>query len=184
MAQDLKMIVCSEPTGATMQEWCSSVFLPFWANASHDRQHGGFIDRVDRAGRDIGVGFKRTRVQGRQIFVFSHAAMTGLLPDGLELAQSGVRFLRDHALDPAGRGWRFKVSPDGRTVVDGTYEFYCQSFVLFGLGWYLRASGDRSVLPLIDMTLDFLDSHLGESTHGGYVDSWASGAAPGAWLSP
>jgi mannose/cellobiose epimerase-like protein (N-acyl-D-glucosamine 2-epimerase family) len=184
MLEELKSGVCTQPNAANMTRWCQQIFLPYWADKSHDRVHGGFVDRVDREGREIEVGYKRTRVQARQIFVFSQAAMSGLLPAGLTLATSGVEFLQAHAWDHAEKGWMFKLSPDGARVVDPTREFYCQSFVLFGLSWYLRASGNGDVLPLIDDTLAFLDTHLSEPLYGGYVDSWKPGAARGSIVLP
>lgn len=184
MLEELKSSVCTRPDAANMTRWCQQIFLPYWADKSRDRLHGGFIDRVDHEGREIQVGYKRTRVQARQIFVFSQAAFGGLLPDGLTLATSGVEFLRAHAWDHVDKGWMFKLSPDGTRVIDPTREFYCQSFMLFGLGWYLRASGNSDVLPLINDTFTFIDTRLGEPLHGGYTDSWKPGLARGEIVLP
>jgi mannose/cellobiose epimerase-like protein (N-acyl-D-glucosamine 2-epimerase family) len=156
----------------SLRHWCKSVLLPFWLEASWDRERGGFFDRLDLSGRVVDLDYKRARVQGRQVYVFSHAAVLGLLTEGEAAARSGYDFLVQHAWDRTAGGWRFKVAVDGSRVIDAGRELYCQAFVILGLGWLFRVARDPEVLLWIDRTLAFIDSRMWDSSHGGYWNRW------------
>jgi mannose/cellobiose epimerase-like protein (N-acyl-D-glucosamine 2-epimerase family) len=125
----------------------------------------------------VALDYKRARVQGRQIYVFSHAALLGLLPEGEEAARAGYDFLRRHMWDDSDGGWRYKVSVDGRHCLDPCRHLYCQSFAIFGLGWLFRLTGDPEMLAWIDRTLAFVDARMSDPVHGGYWD-FRTGAEP------
>jgi len=61
---------------APVRRWLFEEALPFWAEKGIDRALGGYVEqlRLDGAA-DPDVDFKRTRVIGRQIYVFCHAAL-------------------------------------------------------------------------------------------------------------
>lgn len=158
----------SHLTGEALRTWLAQSFLPFWAEHSFDASCGGFHDRLTLDFEVMPVGYKRLRVQARQIFVFSHAYKLGLYPEGLELAQRGVAFCLAHGWAADEGGWVFKVSPDGRTVVEGTRDLYCQAFMIFALASYYEASGDQAVLEWIERTVTFVEKHMQDAVHGGY----------------
>ncbi|MBV1887011.1 MAG: AGE family epimerase/isomerase [Parvibaculaceae bacterium] len=151
-----------------LRTWLSQSFLPFWAEHSFDVSCGGFHDRLNLDFDVMPVGYKRLRVQARQIFVFSHAHQLGLFPSGLELAQRGVAFCLEHGWASDKGGWVFKVSPDGRQVIDGTRDLYCQAFMIFALASYYEASGDEAVLEWIERTVVFIEEYMQDYVHGGY----------------
>src|SRR5918994_1685359 len=175
---ELKAAIVTHPCSETINAWCRAVLLPFWVQASWDRQHGGFFERLDRNGSVVPLDYKRTRLQGRQIYVFSQAALKGLLPEAAEAATSGVEFLVRNAWNRAEGGWVFKLSTDGRQQLDETRHLYCQAFALFGLGWYLRWSKDPEILGWVEKTLGFIDATMRHPA-GGYWNLWTSSAEQG-----
>ncbi|MEQ1809421.1 MAG: AGE family epimerase/isomerase [Terricaulis sp.] len=140
------------------QTWAFDEALPLWAERGVDRAYGGFEEELDLEGRAVSVDFKRTRVAGRQIYVFAHAALLGWT-QGAQIADEGVRFLTKSAwLGPA-KGWARLVARDGR-VLDPTPDLYDLAFVLFGLAWHHRLTGHSRSRELALETIRFIRSRM------------------------
>ncbi|MEG9861205.1 MAG: AGE family epimerase/isomerase [Parvularculales bacterium] len=146
--------------------WLEKVALPLWARAGVNPEHGGFREYLTREGDVEDGGITRLRVQARQIYVFSHGAMLGW-SEGLEGARRGFEFLISYGWREDSGGWCHRLTAEG-TVYDGLRDTYDHAFVLLALAWYYRASRDDRALALIRRTLLFLDTHLLDTTHGGY----------------
>ena len=113
---------------------------------------------------------KRLMVQGRQLYVYSNAALLGWYPDGRRLADRCVEFILSSFYQADGnRGWIHSLSPDG-SVVNPMRDTYAHAFVLFGLAHYNQLVRDYQIVRVIDETLAFLDDEL-KSAEGGYVDA-------------
>ncbi len=160
----------------TLRAWLSEVLLPFWRERTVDREHGGFFERLTPEGALVPLDYKRMRLQGRQIYLFSHAALLGLDPEGRAIAERGLDFITRHGWHPNG-GWVFKLSLDGARVLDPTRHLYCQAFVLFGLAWFHRLTGASEALALADRTLDFIEAQMRDPRAGGYLNEWVEGQA-------
>ena len=142
-----------EDTLAAIRRWTFDAALPFWLERGLDREHGGYVEMFDAQGM-ASAPYKRTRVTGRQIYVFSHAALLGV--DGAaDAALHGYRFLRDRAWLDDGR-WARRMDRSGG-LLDATPDLYDTAFVLFALGWYARLSNDPEPVDLALATLDRLD---------------------------
>src|SRR5688572_315767 len=85
-----------------MKDWLFLEALPFWSTVGVDGNRG-FVEALDLDGKPKAVGFKRTRVHARQIYVFSHAYTLDFDP-GLRTAQNGLDFLIAHGWLKSG-GW-------------------------------------------------------------------------------
>lgn len=155
--------------------WLASEALPLWSGAGRDSEAGGFLEALSLDGKPILDGVKRMRVQARQIYVYSHAHLLGWSPPGadgaaLAAARAGFEFLtRCYWRDP-GDGFIFSASRDG-TPADTRIETYEQAFALFAFAWYHRASGDAEALSWAGRTLDFLDTAVADTAHGGYFEN-------------
>jgi mannose/cellobiose epimerase-like protein (N-acyl-D-glucosamine 2-epimerase family) len=148
-----------------VRRWCFEDALPVWSQAGRDGPDGGFVEMLDLQGRPADPGFKRVRVQARQIYTFSHAAVLGW-SGGLEAARAGYRFLIDHARLADG-GWARRLTRDGG-VLDPTLDLYDQAFVLLALAWYRRASGEAEPLALAHETMDAIERRLGRDDGRGF----------------
>lgn len=166
---------------APLRSWTSDVLLPFWASAGFDAHHGAFVEKFAPDGSPSSEDYTRVRVQARQIFVFSHAAASGLSDLGLDCARRAFAFLEAHAWDRDGGGWFHRLRYDG-TPLDRTKDCYDHAFVLLAMAALYRASGDAGVLRRAEETVAFLDRALGQQ-RGGAFDGYAERQlAPGAPL--
>ena len=151
-----------------IKSWLVDAALPLWSTAGVDDATGAFHERLTFDGAPVPGGTRRFRVQCRQIYSFSHAALLGWNPDVLEVARRAVVAMADTYWHADG-GWMFTATPDG-AVADPTRNSYEQAFGLLALSWYYRASKDDLALGLIDQTLQFVDS-LADPVNGGYLET-------------
>ncbi|MFT9257263.1 MAG: AGE family epimerase/isomerase [Acetobacter sp.] len=123
-------------------DWMFGQALPFWADVGCDGTADdpaclGAQEYLTLAGQPARPPFKRVRVQARQLFVFSWAALRGW-PQAAARADCLYRFLlRAHRPDG---GWARLLTRDG-AVLDPTADLYDLAFVVFALAWYARIQG-------------------------------------------
>ena len=159
---------------ADLQAWLRETVLPFWAKSGFDSQNRAFLEKLDLDAQPSDEDYTRVRVQARQIYVYAHAFVGGLYPDGLKLAQSAYTFLSGRAWDSDGAGWYHILRRDG-TPLDRTKDCYDHAFVLLALAWLYRAGGDAAVLDRARRTVAFLDRELGLQRDGAF-DGYAERA--------
>lgn len=137
-----------------MSDWLRHVSVPFWCEYGVDRQNGGYFEALDLDGHPLTLGYKRTRVTARQIYSFSHSALTGNKAAG-KAAEHGYDFLiRAHQGLKRGT-WNRLVNPDG-SMLDATQDLYDLAFVLFALAWWYKLSGQSDSLTLAKNTIQNL----------------------------
>ncbi len=158
------------PTAQRIVNWLRDDALPLWSSeAGWDQTHGGCVESLDLSGAANLEVNKRVRVQARQLYVYSHAQLLGF--DGADTETDRIlTYLLSHASDHARGGWVHLLSPDG-TVADARRDMYDQAFVLHGLAWAVRATGNDQIKEHIDATLMFVDAQLRHNSQGGYVES-------------
>jgi mannose/cellobiose epimerase-like protein (N-acyl-D-glucosamine 2-epimerase family) len=148
-----------------VRAWLADTALPFWAGAGVDGTQG-FAERLRWDGSpDLGAP-KRLRVQARQVYVFSHAHMLGLMPGADRVAGQGYEFVTRHGFpDGIAGGAVHALSRDGQ-VVDARRDTYDHAFLLFAWSWFHRATGRadvrEAVLALGDATWALLRHPGGE----------------------
>jgi mannose-6-phosphate isomerase len=155
---------------APLLGWMKETALPFWGGVAVDARRGGFHERLDLSGVPVLDVPRRLMVQGRQLYVFSHAALLGWHGDGRQLADRCVDYLLSSFYRADGKpGWAFSRAPNG-AIANPMRDAYGHAFVLLGLAWYYRLTRDARILPVIDDTIRFLDEGL-VSSKGGYRDA-------------
>ncbi len=156
-----------------VENWLSTRAMPFWLAHGVDRRHGGYVERFSLSGAPEDPGFKRCRVNARQLYVFSHASLMGF-GEAAERAAAGHRFFVDKFHLGGGR-WARRVSVSGE-VVDAKQDLYDLAFVMFGLGWWAKASGDASAVRLARETLETARRDLRHPSGEGYLHEAGAGA--------
>ncbi len=142
---------------AAFRDWIFGQALPFWGAAGHDGAGRGACEHLRLDGVRADVPFKRMRVQARQIYVFSHAALLGWA-EGERLARDGYGFITRQGQREDG-SWARMLSRPG-DVIDPAADLYDLAFVLFALAWYARLTGLEEPLQRARRTVDFIRSSM------------------------
>ena len=128
---------------AELTDWLFDKALPLWAGVGTDRAGGGFHEKIARTGAAIEEP-RRTRVVGRQLYVFSTAGPLGWSGPADQLVEHGLAYFSAHCLGDGGRA--IAVSKPGGIVVDERFDLYDQAFALFGLATAAAQRSDRAEL--------------------------------------
>lgn len=162
-----------------------SVFLDFiqrraldnWASTGWDDTCGSSFEALDSHGEPLRKLDKRTRVQLRQIYVYSHAHALGLC-DGADFVRNVFDFLERGALAAETGGCAHMLSRDG-DVLDSQRDLYDQAFLLLACAWSHKAFRQERPLQIAYATQAFLDTSLKAANGGWYESSLQTGNAAG-----
>ncbi len=141
-----------------VRRWMFDEALPFWATAGLDPDGHGFVEQLALDGGPAPAGFKRLRVQARQIYVYSHAHVMGWTGPAREIATRGVDFMTAHGWLPDG-GWAKTLGERGG-VLDPTLDLYDQAFAIHAFAWFHRAFGDADALRWAERTVEAVSRRL------------------------
>lgn len=163
----------------TLRPWLFGEFLPFWLDRAPDPRHGGVLERLTLDGHPADVPQRRTMVQARLLYVFSHAAVLGAGERATDTASRIFGAMVRRHWDDRDGGWWHSVTVDGGPL-DRRKDAYAHAFVLFATAWYFRATGAAEARAWADRTLAFLDARMTAPPDaggwGGFVEEIA---APG-----
>lgn len=129
--------------------------LPLFAARGWDSGRGGLVERLAADGTPMPTAFRRARVHGRQLYVFSFWARA--LGDSAyaALADRIFEYLVERFRDRDAGGWIEAVDPNGNPL-DRDKDLYTHAFVLFGLASYLSCLDRTDARPHLDDTLGYV----------------------------
>ena len=157
---------------ALLSNWLNDKALPMWADAGYDSGVSLFHERLRLDGVPLPGCPRRLMVQARQIYVFSHATLTGKL-DARRQLEWTFEALTRHFHHPKLPGrWIFSTNPDG-SPADTRCDCYSLAFLLFALAWLYRLQPDAYLIELADEIYGVLDGPLA-ATGGGVLDGLPS----------
>ncbi|MBS1017179.1 AGE family epimerase/isomerase [Acetobacter persici] len=159
-------------------DWLFQKALPFWATTGcdgtpHELALLGAQEHLTLEGEPALPPFKRVRVQARQLFAFSWAALQGW-EEGVSRAHGIFRFML-HAHREDG-GWARTLTREG-AVKDATADLYDIAFVVFALAWYGRLEGSGRAEKLARDTLGWVQQHMA-TPNGGFLNWLPDDGAP------
>jgi N-acylglucosamine 2-epimerase len=118
--------------------------IPFWERHSPDPEYGGYLNCLDREGTPYDTT-KYSWLQGRQAWMFSMLYREVEPRDEwLDIAESGVAFLREHAARPNGQVF-FSLTREGQPVYQQR-KIFSECFYVMALAGYARAADRPSLL--------------------------------------
>ncbi len=150
---------------AAWQRWLTEEVAPFWIRRVVAPQ--GYIEYLTPEGEPAPKVAQNPLVTARLLYCFSQLHLLGSGPGTLEAARHGFRFLTERCWDHAEGGFFHGVSAEGEPL-DRAKHAYDMAYVLFGLAWWHRASGEQAPLAWAERTMDYLDAHLRDPRRGGY----------------
>ena len=142
--------------------------LDFWFPRCVDDQ-GGFITSYDAEGEFANNGHKQIVTQARMVWFTARLAREGYGDEYQKITDHGLDFLLDEMWDSEDGGFVWEVERDGTTSKPNKH-LYGQSFGLYALSEYHRATGDDRAAEYAHDLVDLLDEHAKDDTHGGYVE--------------
>ena len=147
--------------------------MPFWLDRCRDDRHGGFISHFDKNGLDSGEDEKSLIAQTRLVYAFSLLHRNGYgAGECAELARHGVDFLLDKFWDSTFGGF-FWTSDRAGNVKISDKILYGQSFAIYGLSEFTRATGDPRGLHYARETLSAVYVHAADIAEGGFHEMFA-----------
>ncbi|GGL56475.1 AGE family epimerase/isomerase [Halocalculus aciditolerans] len=142
--------------------------LDFWLPRCLDEEHGGYRLSFDREGAFAGNDDKMIVTQSRMLWFFARLTSSDAVDgDYLEEAELGYDFLTTQMWDDEHGGFYWEVGRDG-TVQKENKHLYGQSFALYGLSEYYRATGDEDARALAVDLFETVDDAAKDHAHGGY----------------
>ena len=145
--------------------------LPFWMDKVLDLENGGFFGYVSGQGVVDPKAPKGGILASRIVWTFSHAYLLYKDSQYLQAARHAYHFLADHLWDAQHGGTYWLVDALGQPL-DSKKHVYAQSFSLYGLAEYYRATQDEDALAKALQLFDLLEQHAHDPAHGGYLESF------------
>lgn len=158
--------------------------LPFWLIHARNRATGGFWGEVTSRLRGRRTRLRSAILTSRILWTFS-AAYRRVRPDPEWLAMA--TYARDDLLntfrDPEYGGVIWSAAPDG-TARDRRKQIYGQTFAIYGLSEYYRATRDPAALEEAIALYRLVETHARDRVQGGYIDlcqpDWSPADPPGS----
>ena len=152
-----------------IQTWLLEAALPLWAEEGVDHANASFVEQLSAQGEGEPNIPRRLRVQARQIYVFSHAALLGWEGPGVDIALRGMTQMTSHSWGPKG-GFISALDAQGRTL-DASIRLYDHAFALHGFAWLYAASGEPRALEWAYRTLEFILDAMRHPSGEGFVEA-------------
>lgn len=146
-----------------------SSLMEFYLPGCLDREHGGYYEAL-RGDAFAGIGEKFLTLQARHLWFFSTLAVEGYDRERtLAAARHGYEFLESKMRDREHGGYFAKVNDDG-SPKDTRKHAYLNSFVLYGLVAYAKASENAAALQSAKDLFEILEIRAHDAQFGGYVE--------------
>lgn len=146
--------------------------LPFWLKHARDHKRGGFYGEIDGKLKVRTEAPRGALLTSRILWTFSAAHRRYHDPEYLAMARWAYDDLLARFLDSKHGGVYWMVSADGAPV-DPRKVAYVQSFAIYGLSEYHRASGEQGALDKAIELYRLLNRHGHDREHRGYFEEFS-----------
>jgi mannobiose 2-epimerase len=143
-----------------------------WYPKAIDTLHGGFWSDFDYQWQLKGKQDKMLVSQARHLWTTATLSLFYQDPKYLKIAEHGYHFLKDHMWDKEHGGFYtlLGIEGDSLSLLSNGKSAYGNSFVIYGLATYFKASKDTSALNLAKKTFYWLEEKAHDSVYKGYFD--------------
>lgn len=137
--------------------WLFEKALPYWGTIGCDGTKSnpyqfGTHEQLTLAGKPDLPGYKRMRVQARQLYSFSQAALLGWTK-AYQIAENIYRFMQN---GQQGEGWWAKTLTREGRILDKTSDLYDLAFIIFAFAWYGKLTGQTKPIHQARQTLQWI----------------------------
>jgi cellobiose epimerase len=143
--------------------------LPFWSDRMVDYHNGGFYGRINADNRVFPEEDKGGILNARILWTYSSAYR--ILKDTayLRLATRSKEYIMSHFIDRKYGGAYRSVKSTGEPS-DTRKQLYTQSFFIYGLTEYYRATGDKDALKTAMEIFELFEKYGLDKESGGYFE--------------
>ena len=143
--------------------------LPYWSNRMVDTKNGGFFGRINVRNQVFPDEDKGGILNARILWTYSSAYR--ILKDTayLRLATRSKDYIMAHFIDKKYGGAYRSVRSDGEPS-DSRKQTYTQSFFIYGLAEYYRATGDMDALRTAKEIFDLFEKYALDKQSDGYFE--------------
>ncbi len=143
-----------------------------WYPKAIDSVNGGFWSDFDYQWQLKGNQNKMLVSQARHIWTASTLALFYKDSSYLNIAEHGYHFLKNHMWDKENGGFHtlLGINGDSLSLLSNGKSAYGNSFAIYGLATYFKASKDTSALNLAKKTFHWLEEKAHDSVYKGYFD--------------
>jgi cellobiose epimerase len=143
--------------------------LPYWSQKMTDNVNGGFYGRADWSDKVYPDADKGGILNARILWTYSSVYRIMHDTSCLRLATRSKDYIFAHFIDNTYGGVYMSVSPHGDPA-DERKQTYTQSFFIYGLAEYYRATGDREALKKAMEIFAVLEKNASDSESNGYFE--------------
>jgi cellobiose epimerase len=153
--------------------------LPFWLDYSIDDERGGFHGRLTLDGTPLPNAPKGLVLNTRILWTFSAAHMFDPRPEYLAAAHRAYDYFVEHFWDIEHGGAYWMLDSEGKPTDDGK-ELYGQSFAVYALSEYYRATRRRPALDKAVELYNLIEAKAYDPPNQGYRETFARDWTPAA----
>jgi cellobiose epimerase len=145
--------------------------LPYWMNKTVDKENGGFYGYITNEEKIEFDSDKGCILNSRILWTFSKAYMMYKKEEYLEIAKHAFQFLKGNFIDKEYKGLFWMLDYKGQPT-ETRKHIYNQSFGIYGLSEYYRATGDADALSIAKELFELIEVHSYDPVHGGYFEAF------------
>lgn len=151
-----------------LTHWLFDQAFPYWGTIGGDGSaqkpfEWGAHEQLKIDGTPDLPGYKRLRVQARQLYSFTQGALLGWTPANY-ITEKIYNFMQNAQL---GEGhWAKTLTRKGQ-VQDSSSDLYDLAFIIFSLAWYGRLSNNQKPIEQARQTIQWIEQFMAYP-QGGY----------------
>ena len=148
--------------------------LPYWSTRMVDTKNGGFYGRINVNDKIFPDEDKGGILNARILWTYSSAYR--LLKDTsyLRLATRSKEYIMAHFIDKEFGGAYRSIKSTGEPS-DNRKQIYTQSFFIYGLAEYYRATGDKEALKSAIEIFELVEKYALDKENDGYFEVYTRG---------
>ena len=143
--------------------------LPYWSKNMVDKVNGGFYGRIDGNDKVYPNDNKGGILNARILWTYSSAYRIYKDTAYLRLATRAKDYILAHFIDKQYGGVYLSVNAKGEPA-DTRKQTYTQTFFIYGMAEYYRATGDKEALKTAKDIFEILEKNVLDKESNGYFE--------------
>lgn len=143
--------------------------LSFWTSKMVDEVNGGFYGRADFTGKVYPDAEKGGILNARILWTYSSAYRVTHNPEYLQIAKRAKEYILAHFIDSQYGGAYRSLNAKGEPS-DLRKQTYTQSFFIYGLAEFSRATGDKEALNKAMEIFKLFEKYAFDKESNGYFE--------------